>query len=62
MPPSLPLWGDKRDYGMDAPITVFGTTQARLVGASWGGYHVTSWLLCVHLVFTKHALFQARPC
>lgn len=33
MPPSLPLWGDKRDYDMDAPITVFGTTQARLVGA-----------------------------
>uniref|UniRef100_H3DA38 Ubiquitin associated and SH3 domain containing Bb n=1 Tax=Tetraodon nigroviridis TaxID=99883 RepID=H3DA38_TETNG len=32
MPPSLPLWGDKRDYHMDAPITVLGTTQARLVG------------------------------
>uniref|UniRef100_A0A8C4DXG6 Ubiquitin associated and SH3 domain containing Bb n=1 Tax=Dicentrarchus labrax TaxID=13489 RepID=A0A8C4DXG6_DICLA len=32
MPPSLPLWGDKRDYDMDAPITVFGSTQARLVG------------------------------
>uniref|UniRef100_A0A671UE14 Ubiquitin associated and SH3 domain containing Bb n=1 Tax=Sparus aurata TaxID=8175 RepID=A0A671UE14_SPAAU len=32
MPPSLPLWGDKRDYDMDAPITVVGSTQARLVG------------------------------
>ncbi|TKS81468.1 Ubiquitin-associated and SH3 domain-containing protein B [Collichthys lucidus] len=31
MPPSLPLWGDKRDYDMDAPITVFGSTQARLI-------------------------------
>ncbi|KAG8002268.1 Ubiquitin-associated and SH3 domain-containing protein B, partial [Nibea albiflora] len=32
MPSSLPLWGDKRDYDMDAPITVFGSTQARLIG------------------------------
>uniref|UniRef100_A0A3Q4M2Q6 Ubiquitin associated and SH3 domain containing B n=1 Tax=Neolamprologus brichardi TaxID=32507 RepID=A0A3Q4M2Q6_NEOBR len=32
MPPSLPLWGAQRDYDMDAPITVFGSTQARLVG------------------------------
>ncbi|XP_043974433.1 ubiquitin associated and SH3 domain containing Bb isoform X1 [Gambusia affinis] len=32
MPPSLPLWGEQRDYDMDAPITVFGSTQARLVG------------------------------
>uniref|UniRef100_A0A3P9PGK9 Ubiquitin associated and SH3 domain containing Bb n=1 Tax=Poecilia reticulata TaxID=8081 RepID=A0A3P9PGK9_POERE len=32
MPPSLPLWGGQRDYDMDAPITVFGSTQARLVG------------------------------
>ncbi|XP_056905652.1 ubiquitin-associated and SH3 domain-containing protein B-like isoform X2 [Takifugu flavidus] len=32
MPPSLPLWGDRTDYDMDSPITVFGTTQARLVG------------------------------
>lgn len=34
MPPGLPLWGDKRDYDMDAPITVLGNTQARLVGES----------------------------
>lgn len=34
MPPGLPLWGDKRDYDMDAPITVLGNTQARLVGTS----------------------------
>lgn len=34
MPPSLPLWGGQRDYDMDAPITVFGSTQARLVGTS----------------------------
>lgn len=32
MPPSLPLWGGQRDYDMDAPITVFGSVQARLVG------------------------------
>uniref|UniRef100_A0A3Q3GY79 Ubiquitin associated and SH3 domain containing Bb n=1 Tax=Labrus bergylta TaxID=56723 RepID=A0A3Q3GY79_9LABR len=32
MPSSLPLWGGQRDYDMDAPITVFGSTQARLVG------------------------------
>ncbi|XP_067449976.1 ubiquitin associated and SH3 domain containing Bb isoform X2 [Thunnus thynnus] len=32
MPPSLPLWGGQRDYDMDAPITVTGCTQARLVG------------------------------
>ncbi|KAI4814989.1 hypothetical protein KUCAC02_005160 [Chaenocephalus aceratus] len=32
MPPSLPLWGGQRDYDMDAPITVIGSTQARLVG------------------------------
>ncbi|XP_061574723.1 ubiquitin-associated and SH3 domain-containing protein B-like isoform X2 [Cololabis saira] len=32
MPPSLPLWGAQRDYDMDAPITVFGSSQARLVG------------------------------
>ncbi|XP_037312268.2 ubiquitin associated and SH3 domain containing Bb [Pungitius pungitius] len=32
MPPCLPLWGGQRDYDMDAPITVFGSTQARLVG------------------------------
>lgn len=42
MPSSLPLWGDKRDYDMDAPITVVGSTQARLVGAFSGGYRVTS--------------------
>lgn len=41
MPSSLPLWGDKRDYDMDAPITVFGTAQARLVGASPAGHRVT---------------------
>uniref|UniRef100_A0A8C6T3H7 Ubiquitin associated and SH3 domain containing Bb n=1 Tax=Neogobius melanostomus TaxID=47308 RepID=A0A8C6T3H7_9GOBI len=32
MPPSLPMWGSQRDYDMDAPITVVGCTQARLVG------------------------------
>ncbi|KAG7222441.1 hypothetical protein INR49_016262 [Caranx melampygus] len=32
MPPSLPLWGGQRDYDMDTPLTVFGSTQARLVG------------------------------
>ncbi|XP_077962413.1 ubiquitin associated and SH3 domain containing Bb isoform X1 [Gasterosteus aculeatus] len=32
MPPCLPLWGGQRDYQMDAPITVFGSTQAQLVG------------------------------
>ncbi|KAL0973054.1 hypothetical protein UPYG_G00198290 [Umbra pygmaea] len=33
MPTSLPLWsGGHRDYDMDAPITVFGSTQAQLVG------------------------------
>ncbi|KAM9800875.1 ubiquitin associated and SH3 domain containing Bb isoform 2-T2 [Neosynchiropus ocellatus] len=32
MPPSLPLWGGQRDYDMDAPITVLGSMQARLVG------------------------------
>ncbi|CAL8359997.1 unnamed protein product [Merluccius merluccius] len=33
MPPSLPLWGGgQKDYDMDAPITVLGSTQARLVG------------------------------
>ncbi|KAM7399822.1 hypothetical protein PAMP_019066 [Pampus punctatissimus] len=31
MPPSLPLWGGQRDYDMDSPITVTGSTQARLV-------------------------------
>lgn len=34
MPAGLPLWGDKRDYDMDAPITVLGNTQARIVGTS----------------------------
>lgn len=34
MPPSLPMWGGQRDYDMDAPITVTGCTQARLVGMS----------------------------
>ncbi|XP_010891972.1 ubiquitin associated and SH3 domain containing Bb [Esox lucius] len=33
MPTSLPMWsGGHRDYDMDAPITVFGSTQAQLVG------------------------------
>lgn len=33
MPPSLPARvGGHRDYDKDCPITVFGTTQARLVG------------------------------
>ncbi|CAG6007613.1 unnamed protein product [Menidia menidia] len=32
MPSSLPLWGGQKDYDMDAPITVFGSTQAQLVG------------------------------
>ncbi|XP_029373052.1 ubiquitin associated and SH3 domain containing Bb isoform X1 [Echeneis naucrates] len=32
MPPSLPLWGGQRDYDMDTPLTVFGSTQARLIG------------------------------
>ncbi|XP_059932202.1 ubiquitin-associated and SH3 domain-containing protein B-like [Gadus macrocephalus] len=33
MPPSLPMWsGGQRDYDMDAPITVLGSTQAQLVG------------------------------
>lgn len=32
MPPFLPAWGGKRDYDMDAPITVFGAIQARTVG------------------------------
>lgn len=32
MPPSIPMWGGQRDYDMDAPITVLGCTQARLVG------------------------------
>ncbi|CAN9510970.1 unnamed protein product [Ophioblennius macclurei] len=32
MPPSLPMWGGQRDYDMDAPITVLGSSQARLVG------------------------------
>lgn len=33
MPPFLPAWGGgHRDYDMDAPITVFGATQARTVG------------------------------
>ncbi|XP_046891615.1 ubiquitin-associated and SH3 domain-containing protein B-like isoform X2 [Hypomesus transpacificus] len=34
MPPSLPLWGEQRDYNMDAPITVLGSTQAAVVGAA----------------------------
>ncbi|XP_061638528.1 glucuronokinase with putative uridyl pyrophosphorylase isoform X5 [Phyllopteryx taeniolatus] len=32
MPLTLPLWGGQRDYDMDAPVTVFGSMQARLVG------------------------------
>lgn len=32
MPSSLPLWGGQRNYDMDAPITVLGSTQAQLVG------------------------------
>lgn len=33
MPPSLPArGGGHRDYDKDCPITVFGSTQARLVG------------------------------
>ena len=33
MPPSLPARiGGYRDYDKDGPITVFGSTQARLVG------------------------------
>lgn len=33
MPVSLPMWsGGHRDYNMDTPITVFGSTQARIVG------------------------------
>uniref|UniRef100_A0A3P8V128 Ubiquitin associated and SH3 domain containing Bb n=1 Tax=Cynoglossus semilaevis TaxID=244447 RepID=A0A3P8V128_CYNSE len=32
MPPSLPLWGGQRDYDMDTPLTVFGSTQARVIG------------------------------
>ncbi|KAM6959103.1 ubiquitin-associated and SH3 domain-containing protein B-like [Aplochiton taeniatus] len=33
MPPCLPLWGaGQRDFNQDAPITVLGATQARLVG------------------------------
>lgn len=46
MPPSLPLWGDKRDYDMDAPITVFGTTQARLVGGSSVWICTMSYIWC----------------
>uniref|UniRef100_A0A667YPS8 Ubiquitin associated and SH3 domain containing Bb n=1 Tax=Myripristis murdjan TaxID=586833 RepID=A0A667YPS8_9TELE len=35
MPPSLPLWAaGQRDYNMDAPITVLGSTQAQVVGMS----------------------------
>lgn len=35
MPPSLPARsGGYRDYDKDCPITVFGSTQARLVGQS----------------------------
>lgn len=51
MPPSLPLWGDKRDYDMDAPITVVGSTQARLVGASpvwtWMMYYQRRCCCCI---------------
>ncbi|CAB1348794.1 unnamed protein product [Coregonus sp. 'balchen'] len=33
MPVSLPMWsGGHRDYDMDTPITVFGSSQARIVG------------------------------
>ncbi|XP_019717137.1 ubiquitin associated and SH3 domain containing Bb isoform X4 [Hippocampus comes] len=32
MPLTLPLWGAQRDYDMDAPVTVFGSTQSQLVG------------------------------
>uniref|UniRef100_A0A8C7V1E7 Ubiquitin associated and SH3 domain containing Bb n=1 Tax=Oncorhynchus mykiss TaxID=8022 RepID=A0A8C7V1E7_ONCMY len=33
MPVSLPMWnGGHRDYDMDTPITVFGSTQAQIVG------------------------------
>uniref|UniRef100_A0A8C8GPS6 Ubiquitin-associated and SH3 domain-containing protein B n=1 Tax=Oncorhynchus tshawytscha TaxID=74940 RepID=A0A8C8GPS6_ONCTS len=35
MPVSLPMWsGGHRDYNMDTPITVFGSTQARIVGGA----------------------------
>jgi len=35
MPAALPAWGGAhRDYEMDAPITVVGSTQAKTVGMS----------------------------
>ncbi|KAJ3589123.1 hypothetical protein NHX12_009971 [Muraenolepis orangiensis] len=42
MPPSLPLRsGGYRDYEKDCPITVFGGTQARLVGEALLESHTT---------------------
>uniref|UniRef100_A0A8C7KTE5 Ubiquitin associated and SH3 domain containing Bb n=1 Tax=Oncorhynchus kisutch TaxID=8019 RepID=A0A8C7KTE5_ONCKI len=42
MPVSLPMWnGGHRDYDMDTPITVFGSTQAQIVG-TWLSTHMLS--------------------
>ncbi|XP_077578642.1 ubiquitin associated and SH3 domain containing Bb isoform X1 [Stigmatopora nigra] len=47
MPPTLPLWGTQRDYDMDAPVTVFGSTQARLVGEAFSeGNIVIDFVYC----------------
>lgn len=41
MPAALPAWGGAhRDYEMDAPITVVGATQAKIVGMSAQCYEV----------------------
>lgn len=71
MPPGLPLWGDKRDYDMDAPITVFGTTQARLVGRSsvwictmsyiWCGWSKRFTAPCGVFVFYSWIMFYFLP-
>ncbi|XP_071757359.1 ubiquitin-associated and SH3 domain-containing protein B isoform X2 [Centroberyx gerrardi] len=63
MPPSLPVRsGGFRDYDKDCPITVFGSTQARLVGEALLESHATiDFVYCspsLRCVQTAHHILQ----
>ncbi len=66
MPAALPARGGaQRDYEMDAPITVVGATQAKIVGMSAQCYDVemnSPRKLSIMLFFMSSSDFQVRLC
>lgn len=66
MPAALSAWGGAhRDYEMDAPITVVGSIQAKIVGMSAQCFNVHMYFpieLSIRLFLCHLSDFQVRLC